>query len=223
MIRYRIKEYIKNRNYLRTIRQKGVIIGKNAHIRRDCVFEGNNYIDGEVFASSFGYGSYVHKYSMLVNVKVGRFTSIGEFVNMKLYDHPVQMVSTSPAFYRKDSTLRSFVKENTFEDMKLDEDGFSIRIGSDVWIGSGASIVSGVTIGDGAVIAAGAVVTKDVEPYEIVGGVPAKRIRYRFPEEIREGLVASRWWEKDPEWLSKHGEYFKDPETFLGKQGETKR
>lgn len=216
---YRIREKAADRRYLREIKEKGVIMGKNAHIRRDCVFEGNNYIDGKVFASSFGYGSYVHKYSMLVNVKVGRFTSIGEFVNMKLYDHPVEMVSTSPAFYRKDSTLRSFVKENTFEDLKLDKEGFSIRIGSDVWIGSGASIVSGVTIGDGAVIAAGAVVTKDVEPYEIVGGVPAKRIRYRFDEEIREKLLKIRWWEKDPEWLLKYGEYFRDPEEFI-RRGE---
>ncbi len=212
---YKWKEKQKDRAYLKKIREEGVITGKNAHIRRDCRFEGNNFIDGEVFASSFGYGSYVHKHSMLVNVKVGRFTSIGEYVNIKLYDHPVENLSTSPAFYRKDSTLRSFVSENVFEDMKLDGEGFSVRIGNDVWIGSGAMITSGVTIGDGAVIAAGAVVTKDVLPYEIVGGIPAKQIRFRFSEEIREKLLAFKWWDKDPEWLAENGKYFRDPEDFI--------
>jgi acetyltransferase-like isoleucine patch superfamily enzyme len=68
-------------------------------------------------------------------------------------------------------------------------------IGSDVWTGWGSVILSGITIGDGAIVGAGAVVTKDVEPYAIVGGNPAKLIRYRFPEEQRNALLDIRWWE----------------------------
>ena len=73
----------------------------------------------------------------------------------------------------------------------------STIIGNDVWIGAKAIIRSGVTIGDGAVIGAGAVVTKDVPPYAIVAGVPAKIIRYRFDEELRKALLAAKWWDRD--------------------------
>jgi len=73
----------------------------------------------------------------------------------------------------------------------------NVIIGNDVWIGTYATIHSGVTIGDGAVIASNAVVTKDVEPYSIVGGNPAKHIKYRFPQEIREKLLEHKWWELD--------------------------
>jgi chloramphenicol O-acetyltransferase type B len=70
-----------------------------------------------------------------------------------------------------------------------------IVVGNDVWIGREAMIVSGVTIGDGAIVGARALVTKDVAPYEIVGGVPARHIRWRFSEEIRAGLLATAWWD----------------------------
>jgi acetyltransferase-like isoleucine patch superfamily enzyme len=79
----------------------------------------------------------------------------------------------------------------------------NVIIGNDVWIGTCATIHSGVTIGDGAVIASNAVVTKDVEPYSIVGGNPAKHIKYRFPEEIREKLLEYKWWDMD-EYIIDH-------------------
>ena len=90
-----------------------------------------------------------------------------------------------------------------------------MQIGNDVWIGTGAILLDGVTIGNGAIVAAGAVVNKDVPPYAVVGGVPAKIIKYRFSEEIVKKLEESRWWEKEESWLLKNAEKFSNIEIFL--------
>ena len=79
-----------------------------------------------------------------------------------------------------------------------------IVVGNDVWIGYEAVILSGVTIGDGAIIGSRAVVTKDVPPYTIVGGVPAKAIRKRFPDEVIQKLLKGKWWDKDRQWIEKN-------------------
>ena len=89
-----------------------------------------------------------------------------------------------------------------------------VEIGNDVWIGSHVLILDGVTIGDGAVVAAGAVVTKDVEPYAIYGGVPAKLIKYRFPPKTIEMLLKMKWWDKEEKWIREHTEDFEDVERF---------
>ena len=76
-------------------------------------------------------------------------------------------------------------------------------------------IMDGVTIGTGAIVAAGAIVTKNIPAYAIVAGVPAVHLRYRFEEEIRNGLLNSKWWEKDEEWLAKNWKLFQDPLLFI--------
>ena len=86
-----------------------------------------------------------------------------------------------------------------------------------MWLGYGTKILEGVTVGDGAVVAAGAVVTKDVPPYAIVGGVPAKVIKYRFSEEDIEYLLKLRWWDKAEEWIKVHAEYFENIELLKEK------
>ena len=88
-------------------------------------------------------------------------------------------------------------------------------IGNDVWIGAHAQIKSGITIGTGSIVAAGAVVTKDVPPYAIVGGVPAKIIRYRFPEETVEKLLKSEWWKLSDKEIAARAEYVGEPKDFL--------
>lgn len=88
-------------------------------------------------------------------------------------------------------------------------------IGNDVWIDMNAIVMRGVKIGDGAVIAAGAVVTKDVAPYSIVGGNPAKLIKYRFTEEVIGKLLEIKWWDWDEEKIRRNSAIFYDTENFV--------
>jgi phosphonate metabolism protein (transferase hexapeptide repeat family) len=92
-----------------------------------------------------------------------------------------------------------------------------VRIGHDTWIGHGVVIMPGVHIGNGAVVGSNAVVTKDVAPYSIVGGVPAKVLRQRFPRAIAQALEATAWWDWDHTTLTKRMTDFRDLRTFLAK------
>lgn len=161
--------------------------------------------------SSIGYASYISNNSFIKNTVIGRYTCIANDVMTVAGNHPTSFVSTHPAFYSL-AQKPSYVKRSKFEDFKYlnSEKKISIEIGNDVWIGARATILEGVNIGDGVVVAAGAVVTKDIPPYAIVGGVPARIIRYRFDEEIIQNLLRMKWWEKDQEWIRNHADDFDD-------------
>ena len=109
-----------------------------------------------------------------------------------------------------------YVNKQLYKELKFadEENRISVIIGNDVWIGSNASIMEGVTIGDGAVIAANALVTKDVKPYEIVAGVPAKNMKWRFNEDEREFLERFKWFEKPESWIKENAFKFKDIKGF---------
>jgi len=144
---------------------------------------------------------------------IGAFVSVAENVTISKGNHPIDRASTHPFFYASMFGLR---KDNRME--VCPKDG-KIFIGHDVWIGRDATLLTDVTIGHGAIIAAGAVVTKDVPPYAIVGGVPAKLIRYRFDEETRNRLMASEWWLWPDEVLRERIDEFFDPESEVFKAG----
>ena len=146
---------------------------------------------------TIGAYSYIGRNSEIRSGEIGRFCSIGRNVVMSPAEHPTQFVTTHPVAFNKKSYFRG---DPYFAAIMQGGGGARearIFIGHDVWIGEGAFLRAGVTIGTGAIIAARAVVVRDVDPYSIVGGTPAKLIRYRFEPKIREGLLASEWWTKD--------------------------
>lgn len=156
--------------------------------------------------------SYVSNGSVIINVDIGKFCSIGPKVQIGLGTHPSKVfVSTYPAFYSKNNTgcPLSFREDKIFDDSTP-----KTILANDIWIGANAIIPGGIRIGTGAIVAAGAVVVKDVPPYAIVGGNPAKIIRYRFSEEQINVLLESEWWDWPIEKIRQHVDGFSDIEKF---------
>lgn len=156
-------------------------------------------------------GKYTYGYNkdnIARGTKIGAFCSIADGVKIGLMNHPMKYVSTNPFLYYSN---RGFLKQNclNFEQKK-------VRIENDVWIGSNAIILPGVHIGNGAVVAAGAVVTKNVAPYEIVGGVPARHIKWRFEDyELRRKLEKISWYEWPDDKIRGNIHLFYDPYKFV--------
>ena len=120
--------------------------------------------------------------------KIGRYCSIAHGVRTMNRNHPMDFKSTHAFFF---NPVLGYCREDRIAFTPLE-------VGNDVWIGANALILPHVRqIGDGAVVAAGAVVNKDIPPYGVVVGNPARVVRFRFPKEVIEQLLASRWWEKD--------------------------
>jgi acetyltransferase-like isoleucine patch superfamily enzyme len=149
----------------------------------------------------------------IANADIGPFCSIADHVAIGGGRHPIEWVGTSPVFYAgRDSVRKKFAEFSR-------PDPLRVSIGADVWIGYRAIVMQGVTIGPGAVIGAGAVVTRDVAPYAMVGGVPARRFSDRFDQKLQKALLASRWWERSDEELAHASLYIRDPERFLQELG----
>ncbi len=123
---------------------------------------------------------------------VAKFVSIAAAVRLNPSNHPIERASSHHFTYRAGDYFEGAAHdEGLFDWRRADR----VRIGNDVWIGHGATIMPGVTVGDGAVVGAGAVVTRDVAPYWIVTGVPARPLRPRFPAAVGDRLMALAWWD----------------------------
>lgn len=156
--------------------------------------------------------TYFAGFNSVMNARIGKFCSIGDFSIIGAGNHPTDFISTSPIFYSPNAQCGVTFSDNSyFEEMQ------ETIIGNDVWIGAYSMIMGGVTIGDGAIIASGSFVNKDVEPYSIVGGTPAKLIRKRFSFEEIEKLLLLKWWEKPESWLRENFKEFHDRDKFLSK------
>ncbi len=129
-------------------------------------------------------------------IEIGNYTQIGPHVTIHAVDHDTKKLS----IYNSNSLFNGRLKQHIIKS--------KIVIGNDCWIGSGSHILKGVQIGNGCVVAAGSVVTKNLPPFSIVAGIPAKVIKMRFSDSLIEKISESKWWEKKPQSLTRYEKYF---------------
>ncbi|WP_319002180.1 CatB-related O-acetyltransferase [Pseudomonas chlororaphis] len=166
-----------------------------------------------VLGTTFGAYSFCGYDCTFIKCEVGRFCSIASKVVVGGARHPMEYVSTSPVFLSHKESIKTKFSRHEYHWQPR------TVIGHDVWIGEGVYVKGGVTIGVGAVVGMGSVVTKDIPPYAIYAGNPARLIRYRFSEAVVAALLKSQWWEYSDEELRAVAPDFNDPETFLKARG----
>lgn len=189
---------------LKKLRFKAV---KNSSVHKSSKIESGS----EVVNSTFAKYSFCGYNCEIINTDIGSFCSIANHVIIGGGMHPYSWVSTSPTFYiGRDSVKKKFSEH-------IRETPLRTSIGNDVWIGERAIIKQGVKIGDGAVVGMGSVVTKDVMPYEIVGGCPAKVLKMRFKDSVVNALMELKWWELNDKEIQELAKFIKTPEIFIKK------
>ena len=210
--------------YLYHKRRNGKLVkfSHSSYVSHRSVFEGMNMIgDRASYYGKMGLGSYIGADTRL-NADIGRFSSIGPNVKVVNATHPMKepFVTTSPLFFSLDRGKtplgKIFAKKQMIEEFRYydKEREIDIKIGNDCWIGEGVTFIGGTEVHDGGVVLAGAYVVKDIPPYAIVGGVPAKLIGYRYDEETIALLLKSKWWNNKEEWFVKNWELLCDMKKY---------
>jgi acetyltransferase-like isoleucine patch superfamily enzyme len=162
-----------------------------------------------VYRSSLGRYSFCGYDCELFYASVGSFTSIANNVVLGGARHPMEWISTSPVFYHGRDSVRAKFSEHRLPDP------LRVEVGHDVWVGRSAIVISGVRVGTGAVIGAGAVVSRDVPPYSVVVGNPARVVKMRFSDDIVKQLLETKWWEFEESELSLLANRVRAPADFL--------
>ena len=201
------------------IKYPHIQIGTGVIIRPNCIFGKEIKIDQNtvIAEATIGDFTYIGSNNEIKYCTIGRYCSIASNIKISLGIHPTDKISTYPGFYSNDTAgTVKFTSDPSIIEHK------PVNIGHDVWIGANSLIMDGVTIGNGAVIGAGSVVTKDVIPYAIVAGVPAKLIKMRFDTDQIALLEQFKWWDKGLAFCQKNGSLFLNPNEFFKriKEGE---
>lgn len=198
---------------------EGPAIGRDCEIHDSRLGRFTEVGDGtRLLHTTLGDYSYVERYGDIANAEIGKFANIASFVRIGPTDHPLNTASLHHFLYR---SSKYWPEEADDESFFAHRRSRIARIGHDTWIGHGAVVKPDVTVGHGAVVAAGAVVTKDVLPYAIVAGVPARPLRDRQPPAIANRLLALAWWDWSHERLREALPDFRalPAEAFLDKHG----
>lgn len=167
---------------------KNVSFGGKNRVPGRCNFSGSIKLG---YGTTLGYNNFLHG-----NIEVGKYCQFGADVAIHSTNHPTSYLST-------------YINKNLFDGALSNlKEIKTILIGNDVWIGHNAIVVGGVNIGNGAIVASGSVVTKDVPPYSIVAGVPAKVVRKRFADSVIREIEELKWWDMDEDTLREHKHLF---------------
>lgn len=201
----------------RKLKKQKVYIRKNVKFK-DAIFGGNQKIGvgTNIKNSSIDFGSYIGKNCSLESIKIGKYCSLGNNIKVIGGTHPLDYISTHPFSHSLGLKKEGFDFKNIvlFNCFKSFTEKYVIEIENDVWIGDNVLIMGGIKIGNGAVIGAGAVITKNVEPYSVVCGVPGKIIKYRFSKDEIKLLEDFKWWNNDISWLEENVNYFENFKKF---------
>jgi phosphonate metabolism protein (transferase hexapeptide repeat family) len=194
----------KQPNIGRNVILNGVILGDYVEIKDHSVFE-------EV---SFGDYSYTAGYNQISYAAIGKFASIATFVRINPGNHPTYHRVAQHHFTYRSGLFGMDEDDHEFFQWRREN---KVEIGHDVWIGHNATIMPGVKIGNGAVIGAGSIVTKDVESYCVVVGVPSKVVKMRFSDELIQKIENSKWWDWDYDTLKERLSDFRNIKEFENK------
>ena len=180
------------------------ILGAYTHIYSHSVFHDVTVGDYSYFAG----------YNQVYYANIGKFSSVASFVRINATNHPSYDRIVQHHFTYRSKKYGLGDDDAAFFARRKES---SVTVGNDVWIGHNAIILPGVTIGNGAVVGAGSVVTKDVEPYSVVVGVPAQKIKMRFSEDLIERIELSKWWDWSHQTLRERLSDFRDKDEFARK------
>jgi phosphonate metabolism protein (transferase hexapeptide repeat family) len=200
-----------------------VVLGTDPTIAKTAIIEKcefGNYVEimgyNHLTETKMDDFSYICEYGQVIYTEIGKFANIASMCRINPGFHPMEWATVHHFTYRPGRyNMKTEDDIDFFNWRRLQK----VKIGHDTWIGHGVVIMPGVTIGNGAVVGSNSVVTKDVPPYTIVAGSPAKIIRKRFAKEISEVLEQIKWWDWDYETIKERINDFKDIRKFIGKYG----